>query len=379
MNALTDLGRLPALELADWAFRHNPALIPVAGAPVLEMPEHVVDAVRVSASRTHPRETQGALSLRHAIAAMVRERDGVCVDPEHELLVAHGATHALSVCLGSVCSPGDEIIVPAPSYFFDGPIARAGAVPRHVAGTPGEAWALDIAGIEAAVTARTRAILLCNPVNPTGRVLTSAELRAVIRIAGRHGALVIVDESFSHFVYDGAFVPISGFREEYPELVSVQSLTKNYAFASWRVGYLVASAERIRTATRCLEWEAIHVGAVPQAAAEAALTGPRDWIDQAIGQYPAKRSMMVGILRDAGFPVVTPAGGVAAFADFSVTGLRGRELERHLVDLGILALAGDRFHGPANHARMLFGGDFPAIESTGHALMASRTGLRTGH
>ncbi|WP_432835244.1 pyridoxal phosphate-dependent aminotransferase [Dactylosporangium sp. CA-092794] len=369
MSRRYDLDRLPALELAERAARRGVRLIRMPGAPNVAMPEHVVDAVLAQLSRTHDRDSRGTPQLRRSVAEMLRDRDHVEVDPDRELIITHGAAHGLSVTLGAFCDPGDDVVVPVPTYFFDGPIARCGATPRHVACRPAaHDWALDLDAIADAVTDRTRAILLCNPVNPTGRLHTSAEIDAVVHLARQRGVILIADESFSHYVYDGPFTSVATRRSDYDRIITIQSLSKNYAFADWRVGYVHGPQHLIDAVHRCFEWDGINVGSVPQAAAVAAITGPRVWIDRYLHAYPAKRDTLLTLVRAAGFRVVRPGAGAAMLVDFRPLGVAGRVLENRLLDHGIAAVAGDGFHGPADHARLLFGGEAEDLHDLGKAL-----------
>lgn len=374
MNPLSRLGRVPALVLAERAARAPGPIIPMPGAPVIEMPSHVVEAARAAASEVQGRETRGTPALRHALARMLADRQHVTVNPDDELLVTHGASQALSVALGALLEPGDEVVVPVPSYFFDGPIVRAGGTPVHVVCDAAKAWAWDLDRIEGAITKQTRAILVCNPVNPTGRLHTSSEIDELVCLARERGVFLIADESFSDYVFDGVHTPLATRRGSYEHIVSIQSLSKNYAFQSWRIGYVQAEREVLASIHACFEWDAINVGPVPQAAATAALTGERTWLDAVIGQYGHKRDLMIDAVRGAGLAAVVPAAGAAVFADLSPLGLAGRELEDALIRQGVAAMAGDSFGGPAGHVRLLFGGADQHIHDVGAALGRATSG-----
>ena len=137
------------------------------GAPAL--PDHVVDAVAaVLARRMATPPVNGLGSLRRALAAELERTTTRSVDPESQILVTNGAMQALGVCFRSLLEPGDEVVVPAPTFFFGGPIRTAGGVPVYVRGTEADGWRWDAGAIEQAIGPRTKALLLCNPGNPTG-------------------------------------------------------------------------------------------------------------------------------------------------------------------------------------------------------------------
>lgn len=383
MNVLSRLGRLPALDLAERAAAHGTDVVPMPGAPVIPMPDHVVEAARAAAAEAMGRETRGEPTLRHALAAMLHERQGVDVDPDRELLVTHGASHAISVVLGALLSPGDQVLVPTPTYFFDGPIVRGGGEPLHVSSDATSGWAWDFDAIAAAITSQVRVILVCNPVNPTGRLHTADEIDELVALARCHDLTIVADESFSDYVFEGVHIPFSSRRPDHDRIISIQSLSKNYAFASWRIGYVQAAASLLNRIHACFEWDAINVGPVPQAAATAALTGDRRWLDQHLEGYRAKRDLLVRLVRAAGFDTVVPEAGASLLADFSALGLQGRRLEDHLLAHGVAAIAGDAFRGPPASARLLFGGTPSQLQELGRRLAnlgaaPSSTGLPVG-
>ncbi|OLT06321.1 aspartate aminotransferase [Pseudonocardia sp. CNS-004] len=358
------LDRLPALSLADRA-GHRPDPVPLAGVPVLPMPEHVVEAVRRVAGTPFPRISRGSPALRAALAGPLD------ADPERELLITHGAQHGMSVALRALLTPGDEVLVPAPTYFFDGMLRMAGARPVYVPTRAGDGWAADPQALEAAITPSTRALLLCNPNNPTGHTPTRSQLADLVDLAARHGLIVLSDESYERYVHDGpGYVPLQELRDRHPDLVTVTSLSKNYAFTHWRIGYVHAPGPLLDRIHAAFEWDAINVGDIPQVAAEAVVTGPQDWLRPAFGGFRRKRDLLLDVLGAAGVPVVRPAAGIFAFPDLGRLGT-GRGLEDALLARGIAALAGGAFSGPDDHARILYGGPEDGIRELGCRLTGS--------
>lgn len=361
--------RLPALALADRARKRT--LVPMAGVPALPMAEHVIEAVHRAAGQVRPRHTRGLPELRHAIAAHLARTFGLDVEPERELLVSHGAQHGMSVALRALVSPGDEIIVPAPTYFFDGMVRMAGARPVYVRSREDRGWETDLDAVRAAVTPATRAVLLCNPNNPTGHTPSGGELAALLDVAAEHGLIVLSDESYARYVHSGpSYTPVQSLRDRCADVVTVTSLSKNYAFTQWRVGYVHAPAHLLARVHRAFEWDAINVGDVPQAAAHAVITGPQDWLDAVYSTFRRRRDVLCRGIEAAGLPVVCPDAGIFAFPDFSRLGLQGRELENTLLRHGITGIAGDAFRGPDDHARLLYGGAEEDLAEVGHRLAA---------
>ena len=369
------LRRLPALELAERKSAYGPDLLPMGGVPVLPMPAHVVEAAQVAAGQVFPRRSRGSAGLRRTISDHLAAAFGLDADPDTELLITHGAQHGMSVTLRALLEPGDEIVVPAPTYFFDGMIRLAGLRPIYVPSSESSGWDHDPEAVEAAITPATRALLICNPNNPTGYVPLRVRLEGLLDVAARHGLIVLADESYERYVWDGpGYVPQMLLRDRHPDLVTVTSLSKNYAFTSWRVGYVNAPAHLLEPIHHAFEWDSINVGDVAQAAAEAALAGPQGWIEPSFATLRSRRDLLLEGLRRSGLKTVRPDAGVFAFADFGALGVSGRDLENLLLSHGITAIAGDAFAGPATHARVLYGGSADALTEAGSRLAALTAG-----
>ena len=353
--------RLPTLELWErTAARQNAGadMVPMQGVPMLPMPAHVVDAVARFAGDVFPRQTRGSRMLKSAIADHLDTNFGLSANPDTELLVTHGAQHGMSVALRALLAPGDEVLIPAPTYFFDALVRMAGAHPRYVQARASDGWALPLEAMASELTPATKAIILCNPNNPTGNVPTRGELTAVLEFAKLHNLYVFSDESYEFYVHDGvSYTPQMTLRETYDRLITITSFSKNYAFSSWRVGYVHAPADLLEVVHRAFECDSINVGDIPQIAVHAALVGPRDWLDVEFDTFCNRRDLLLDASRTAGFDAVTPAAGIFCYVDFSRTGLSGRLLEDALLDIGVPASAGDRFAGVDSHyARILYGG-----------------------
>lgn len=366
------LDRLPALVLAERAMaaeRSGHEMVAMRGVPMLPMPPHVVDAVARAAPEVFPRDSRGSVVLKSTIADHLRLAFHLDVDPERELLISFGAQHGLSVVLRALFEPGDEVLIPAPTYLFDGTVRLAGALPSYVPSAESDGWRLPLEQLAAAVTPRTRAILLCNPNNPTGNVPTTAELSAVLDLAGRYGLYVVADESYERYVHDGpGYVPLMSLVDHHDRLVTVTSLSKNYAFTSWRVGYIHARPDLIDTIHAALEWDAINVADIPQLAAAAAISGPQEWLDREFRTFRTRRDILCAAVAEAGLSVITPEAGIFAFVNMARVGVGGVALEDRLLEAGIPALNGQRFAGPGTHARLLYGGTEASLAHLGRQL-----------
>ncbi|MFI5694644.1 pyridoxal phosphate-dependent aminotransferase [Kribbella sp. NPDC051586] len=364
------MGAMRTRERAARSARDGVRMLPLAGAPVLQMPEHVRRAVAEAMNQPDPRDSRGLPELRAAISTELERHHGLQVDPERRVLVTHGAMHGLSLVLRTVLAPGDEVIVPTPTFFFDEFLREAGAKPVYVPSHEREGWALDVSRLEAAITPNTRAVLLCNPNNPTGNLPDAATIEAVVELAAWHGLLVISDDSWQHFTFDGRrYQPVEAFADRWPHLVTVMSLSKYYALATWRVGYVVAPPSIVDALERRLQWEAVCCGAVPQYAAVAALTGPRDWLDDALSTYQGKRDLICEGIAGIGLtPPVRPGAGAFLLLDCSRLAATPDAIDQALLQNGIAAVRGADMHAPSTHVRLTFGSSHETLTTLVHSL-----------
>ncbi|MGW2819208.1 pyridoxal phosphate-dependent aminotransferase [Streptomyces sp. NPDC001415] len=292
------------------------------GFPDTDGPEAVreaaVRALRDGRGNQYP-PGPGVPELRTAIAGHQQRRYGLTFDPDREVLVTAGATEAIAASLLALLEPGDEVIALEPYYdSYAACIAMAGAarVPvtlRPSGGPRGGAahghFVLDLDELRAAVTPRTRLILLNTPHNPTGTVLTRAELAAVAELACERDLLVITDEVYEHLVFDGAeHLPLASFPGMRERTVTIGSAGKTFSFTGWKVGWVTAAPElvaAVRTAKQFLTY--VPSGPFQYAVAEA-LGLPDSYFDGFRADHQAKRDLLSAGLTAAGFEVFRPAG-----------------------------------------------------------------------
>jgi aspartate/methionine/tyrosine aminotransferase len=272
--------------------------------------------------------------------------------------------HALGVCFRAILERDDEVLVPAPCFFFDEPIRAAGGVPVHVHGSAETAWAWDAAALEHAVRPTTRALLLCNPVNPTGHVPARDEVQAVIAVAARHDLLVVTDEAYEASLWDGG--ALSSAYGAAPRAILIRSLGKSLSMPQLRLGLLAGPPAEIERCARVLEWDCLRVGLAAQVAALAALVGPTEWLEVVHASMVRSRDMALAAVGDvSGLSVVAPSGG-----PFLFVGADGREsLAEELLAVGLPVVDGRHFHA-SGFARLPFGGAEGACDALVAALAA---------
>ena len=260
--------------------------------------------------------TWGSRRLRHALAAKYGEWYGMEVDPERHVTVTCGATEAMAAALMAIVDPGDEVIVFEPFYENYGPDAiLCGATPVYVPILPGQP--LDLDRVRAAFSARTRAIIVNTPNNPTGRVFTRAELATIAELCRRHDAWAVTDEIYEHIRYEGEHIPLATLEDMRERTITISGASKTFSVTGWRVGTIVAP-EAVSDAIRKVH-DFLTVGAPAplQEGIAAALEGlGREYYEGLSGEYRERRDVLVPALREAGFTCEPPAGAYYVLADF---------------------------------------------------------------
>ncbi|MFJ9577543.1 pyridoxal phosphate-dependent aminotransferase [Streptomyces sp. NPDC101191] len=275
-----------------------------------EIREAAVRALREGRGNQYP-PGPGVPELRTAIAEHQLRRYGLAYDPDAEVLVTAGATEAIAAALLALVEPGDEVVALEPYYdSYAACIAMAGGTRVPVTLRPhAGAFALDLDELKAAVTERTRLILLNTPHNPTGTVLSRAELTAIAELAQERDLLVVTDEVYEHLVYDDAeHVPIASLPGMRERTVTIGSAGKTYSFTGWKVGWITATPE-LTSAVRSAKQFLTYVASGPfQYAVAEALRLPDAYTDGLRAELQAKRDLLSEGLAAAGFGVHRPAG-----------------------------------------------------------------------
>ena len=261
--------------------------------------------------------TWGAKRLRDALARKYAQWYGMTVDPEAEVTVTCGATEAMASALLAVVDPGDEVIVFEPFYENYGPdTILCGARPVYVpiaAGAP-----LDLDRLAAAFSKRTRAIIVCTPNNPTGRVLSGRELEGVAELCRRYDAYAVTDEIYEHIYYEGKHIPIATLDGMRDHTITISGASKTFSVTGWRVGTIIAPPEVTDAIRKVHDFLTVGAPAPLQEAIAVGLEtlGPEYYRGLAV-DYRARRDLLHGALLAAGFRCEPPEGAYYILADFS--------------------------------------------------------------
>jgi aspartate/methionine/tyrosine aminotransferase len=326
------------------------------GFPDFPAPAEVKEAARraIEADVNQYAITWGARPLRQAIARKFERLYGVPVDPEREVTVTCGSTEAMMATLLAILNPGDEVITFEPFYENYGPDAiLSGAVPRFVKLRPPD-WTFDPDELARAFSARTRAVIVNTPNNPTGKVFTRAELEAIADLCRRHDALAVTDEIYEHILYDGAVhIPMATLPGMAERTVTINGMSKTYSVTGWRVGWTIAPSLLTDAIRKVHDFLTVGAAAPLQEAGALALELPASYYTALAAGYARRRDRLVPMLERAGFRVYRPAG--AYYAMTEIEGLGWDDdvaFARHLVqDVGIAVVPGSSFYNDPRDGR----------------------------
>ncbi len=307
--------------------------------------EAAVDALRGGANQYAP--GIGVPALRQAIARHQQRHYGIELDPDRQVAVTTGCTEAIAGALLGLVDPGDEVVVLEPYYdSYPAMIAFAGGVRRPVTLRAPD-FRLDPAELEAAVSARTRLILLNTPHNPTGRVLDADELAAVARVAQEHDLLVVTDEVYEHLTFDGRrHVPIATLPGMAERTLTLSSAGKSWSVTGWKVGWATGPAELVAALMSAKQWLTYTSGSPLQPAVALALDREADFPTRLALDLQDRRDQLVAGLAAAGLASYTPEGTYFATTDVSALGwASGLEFCRALPErAGVVAIPTEVFY-----------------------------------
>lgn len=295
--------------------------------------------------------TWGAKDFRDAIAQKTRVYLGLEIDPETEITVTCGSTEGMIAAMMATVDPGEEVIVFEPYYENYAPDAiLSDARPRYVPLRAPE-WSFDRDELRAAFNEKTKAIIVCNPNNPTGKVFSREEMQYIAGLCREFDALCFTDEIYEHILYprDGADIQhismaqVEGMRER---TVVVNSMSKTYSVTGWRVGYCIAPPEISSGIRRVHDFLTVGAAAPLQAAGAYALSLPQQYYDKLQTEYRARRDLLLPVLEESGFKTFIPDGAYYIMTDISAFGFSDDvEFTRHLIrDVGVACVPGSSFY-----------------------------------
>jgi len=299
----------------------------------------------------------GIARLRNAISAKQKRDYRLDYDPESEVLVSSGATAGLHAAAMALLNPGDEVLIFEPFYGYHVATLKSLRVTPVLVPLAEPDWALDLGALRAAITPRTRALLLNTPANPCGKVFSRAETEAIAEIVQEHDLFLITDEIYEYFVYDGAqHIPpatLPGMRER---TIMISGFSKTFSVTGWRLGYVCADARWIGAMSYFHDLTYVCAPSAFQYGAAAGLEQlPPSFYAQLASDHQSKRARILSALRDAGFEASAPSGAYYVLAGARhIPGTTTAEKARRLLaTTGVAAVAGSAFFRPGHGENLL--------------------------
>jgi aminotransferase len=326
------------------------------GEPDFATPWHIREAAiyALERGRTGYTSNLGLPRLRRAVAAYVGERFGVSYDPLSEVLVSVGVSEAIDLALRAVLDPGDEVLYHEPCYVSYAPgIALAGGRAIAVPTRADREFRLDPDALEAAVSPRSKVLMLNFPTNPTGATMPATDLGRIAEICVRHDLLVFTDEIYSELTYDDAphtsIASLPGMRER---TVFFHGVSKAYAMTGWRIGFACAPSELVEAMMKIHQYAILCAPIMGQEAAIEALERGTPAMESMRNQYAMRRNYIVSALNEAGLPCPVPRGAFYVFPDISATGLTSREFSLRLLHEKKVAVVPGTAFGPSGEGHV---------------------------
>ena len=337
------------------------------GEPDFVTPWHIREAAiyALEQGKTGYTSNLGLLKLRQAIAKSVRAHFGPAYDPEQEILIAVGVSQAMDVAFRAIINPGDEVIYHEPCYVSYSPgIAMAYGVPVPVSCREEEGFSVTAAAIQKAITARSKALVLNFPTNPTGGTMEREELERIAHLARRHNLVVISDEIYSELTFEGDHVSIASLPGMKERTIFLHGFSKAYAMTGFRIGYACGPAALIDAMMRIHQYSMLCASVISQEAAlEAIEHGQADTVEM-LEQYRARRNFIVGAFNSIGLPCRLPRGSFYAFPCIRSTGLSSSAFALELLKAEKVACVPGSAFGPGGegYLRCCFATAFDRIE-----------------
>ncbi len=338
------------------------------GEPDFVTPWHIREAAiyALERGRTGYTSNLGLLSLREALSKHIEENFGVSYNPKNQILIAVGVSEAMDLVLRAIINPGDEIIYHEPCYVSYSPsIVLAYGVPVAISCKEENNFAVTAEAIEAAVTPKTKAVMLNFPTNPTGGTMTRAELMKIAEVAKRHNLLIITDEIYSELTYEGEHVSIASLPGMAERTIFLHGFSKAYAMTGFRIGYACGPVEIIEAMMKIHQYSMLCASIISQEAALQAIKQGKADTDRMRDEYGRRRNFIVKSFNEAGLSCHLPRGAFYAFPCIRSTGLGSKDFAfRFLQEEKVAAVPGSAF-GPSGegYLRCCYATAFDQIET----------------
>lgn len=314
----------------------------VTPSPVLQAGIHSLQQ-----GETHYTSNSGILELRQALAQYLERLYGLAYDPNDNLLITVGVSEAMYLALTATINPGDEVIIPEPCFVSYAPeVVFAGGTPVVVETRVEEDFQVTGAVVEAAITPKTKAILIGYPNNPTGAVMTRERLAEIAAVAAKHDLLVISDEIYDRLVYGVEHVNFATLPGMKDRTIVLGGLSKSHAMTGWRLGWAAAPDELLQAMRKIHQYTIMSAPTTAQYAAIEALTNGEEHVEQMRAEYNRRRILLVNGLNELGLATFEPKGAFYAFPSVAASGMDEATFAEKLIqEQQVAVVPGSAFGG----------------------------------
>lgn len=317
------------------------------GEPDFVTPEHIIDKgiASLRAGQTRYTSNSGTQELREGIAAYIERLYGLHYNPDNQILVTVGVSEGFWLALKTVTNPGDEVLVPEPCFVSNAAaVHMAGAVPVPVKTLVEDNFQVTGAMLEAAITPRTKAILINYPNNPTGAVLSQERMLEIAAIAEKHDLVVISDEIYERLIYGIQYKSFASLPGMYNRAIVLSGVSKSFAMTGWRIGYAVSTPEIMAGIRKLHQYLIMSAPTMGQVAALAALQDGEDDVESMRQQYDTRRKTIVGGFNELGLMCFEPRGAFYAFPSVAASGMSDEQFcETLLQEEKVAMIPGNAF------------------------------------
>ncbi len=334
------------------------------GQPDFDTPENIKEAAKRALDQgvTSYSSNYGYPKLRQAIADKLEKMNKIKADPATEIMVTAGGEEAVAVAIFGMLEAGDQVILADPGYIpYASLVKIAEAIPVTVPLVEEKNYTFDMEKLEAAVTDKTKMLILSTPGNPTGTMMDGESLSWLAEICKKHDLLVLADEAYEQVLYDGnQHVSFASLPDMWERTITIQSFSKTYSMCGWRIGYIAAPAYLIRTMVRAHQTMLMSACSFGQMGALEALTGPQDSLHEMLAEFDRRRLLMYNGLTELGIPCNRPQAAFYLFPDISEFGMGSFEFAEYLLDnYGVAAVPGVEFgQAGENHLRISYANSY---------------------
>lgn len=304
------------------------------GEPDFHTPWHVREEgiYALEKGLTTYTSNSGLLELRQEVSRYLEQQYGISYRPEDQVLITVGASEAIDLAMRAVIEPGDEVLIPEPSYVSYAPcVILAGGVPIAVPTTEESEFRLTAANLEQSITSRSKILVLPYPNNPTGAIMESQDLAEIAKVIAKHDLLVISDEIYSELTYGIKHVSIASIPGMYERTLVINGFSKAFSMTGWRLGYVAGDPELIAAMTKIHQFTIMCTPTISQYAAIEALRNGRESVEAMRSEYDLRRKFVVHAFRKIGLDCFEPKGAFYVFPSIKSLGMSSEEFCNRLL------------------------------------------------